>query len=145
MPPDGKLHNVPCVLFSFCNDNIFIIWVHWVSGECNSWLCWLSVFDDHYLRESSYPSSNSYLGWIWGNLLGRNTWKVPRKSPPWKSLLKKEDSEVWRTTKVARIHQLEKQYATKIAYDFLSWCCCIVSWIDLSRHAKSVIQDFLET
>ena len=24
------------------------------------------------------PSGNNYLGWIWGNLLGKNTWKVPK-------------------------------------------------------------------
>ena len=28
-------------------------------------------------------------------------------------MLKRDDSEVWRTIKVASIHQLEKQYATK--------------------------------
>ena len=33
-------------------------------------------------------------------------------------MLKKDDSEVWRTTKVVVIHQPEKQYTTKIEYIF---------------------------
>ena len=45
--------------------------------------------------------------------MGKNTWKVPRTSPPWKSLLKKDDSEVWKATKVVVIHHPEKQYTTK--------------------------------
>ena len=40
--------------------------------------------------------------------MGKNTWKVPRTSSLWKILLKKDDSEVWRATKVAVIHHLEK-------------------------------------
>ena len=56
--------------------------------------------------------------------------RYQRTSSPWKSLLKK-DNKVWRTTKVVVIHHPEKQYTTKIEYNFPSWCCCIVSWVDL--------------
>ena len=35
-------------------------------------------FDDHYLRESLYPGGNSYLGWICGNLVVKNTWKCTK-------------------------------------------------------------------
>ena len=40
--------------------------------------------------------------------MGKNIWKVPRTSPHWKTLLKKDDSKVWRAPKVAVIHHFEK-------------------------------------
>ena len=64
--------------------------------------------------------------------MGKNTWKVPRTISPWKSLLKRDVSEVWKATKVAIIHHLKKQYTTKqVEPNLPSWCSGAVSWIDL--------------
>jgi len=72
--------------------------------------------------------------------VGKNTWKVPRTSPPWKSLLKKEVSEAWRSTKVASIHRLEKQYTTKqVEHNLLPWCSGAISWVDLHCHKISLV------
>ena len=76
--------------------------------------------------------------------MGKNTWKVPRISLPWKTLLKKDDSEVWRATKVVVIHHLERQYTTKIEDKFPSWCCCTVSWVDL-HYSKITLVGLLLT
>ena len=72
--------------------------------------------------------------------MGKNTWKEPRTSLPWKSLLKKDDSEAKRSTKVASIHQLEKQYTTKqVEHNLPSWCSGAVSWVDLHCRKISLV------
>jgi hypothetical protein len=57
MPTDGKLHNVPCVQFSFSDNNIVLS--ESVEGMVNviADSCRLSAFDDYYLRGYSYGSS----------------------------------------------------------------------------------------
>ena len=108
MPTNEKLHNVPCVQFSFSNDNTILSksveWaVNVIADSVDSTFSTIIIWGNPRIQAATviWVESDA-TSWV------KTHGRYQRTSSSWKSLLKKEDSEVWRTTKVASIHQLQK-------------------------------------
>ena len=144
MSTDEKLHNVPCVQCSFSdNNNVLPEPVEWavnmIADSVDSAFSTIIIWGNPYIQAATVI-------WVefeatsWIKTHGR----YPRTSPPWKSLLKKDDSEAWRSTKIASIHRLEKQYTTKqVEHNLPSWCSGAVSWVDLHCRKISLVGQLL--
>jgi len=141
MPIDGKLHNVPCVQLSFSNDNTilsgFVEWaVNVIADSVDSAFSTIIIWGNPCIQAATV---------IWVGFAATSWLKthgnVLRTSPPWRSLLKKDDSEVWRSMRVASIHWLEKQYTTKLVERNLTlWCSGAVSWFDLHYSKTNFVE-----
>ena len=140
MATNEMLHKVPGVQFSFSDDNTILSEsieraVNVIADSVDSAFLMIIIWGNPRIQAATviWVESDA-TSWV------KTHGRYQRTSPHWKSLLKKDDSEAWRTTKVASIHQLENQYTTKqVEHNLPSWCSGIVSWVDLYCHKISFV------
>ena len=131
MPTNGKLRNVSCVQLSFSNDNTILSksvqWaVNVIADSVGSVFSMIIIWGNPCIQAAIVIWVDSEAT-PWVKIHGR----YQRTSPSCKSLLKKDDSKVWKATKVVVIHHPEKQYTTKqVEHNLTLWCSGAVSWFD---------------